>query len=87
MSGPHKKQAKDFRVSPEIKAAALEKLKDQPPREDPWSLNDIVVAALAEYVKRPRTREKQLEPFKPPYKRGRPRTADTRKPATPEGDG
>lgn len=72
MSGPHKQQAKDFRVPAELKAAALEELKGQPDRPDPWSLNDIVIAALAEYVKRPRTREKQLDPFKPPYKRGRP---------------
>jgi hypothetical protein len=72
MGGPHKKQAKDFRVPPELKAAALEQLAGQPDRPDLWTLNDIVTAALAEYVKRPRTREKQLEQFKPPYKRGRP---------------
>jgi len=73
MGGPHKHQAKDFRVPPELKTAAQEALKGQPERDDPWTLNDIVVAAVAEYVKRPRTREKQLEPFKPPRKRGRPR--------------
>jgi hypothetical protein len=72
MGGPHKKQAKDFRVPDELKAAAQEALKGQPDRPEPWTLNDIVVAAVAEYVKRPRTREKQLEPFKPPRKRGRP---------------
>lgn len=73
MGDGHSKQAKDFRVPPELKAAAQEALKGQPERPDPWTLNDIVVAAVAEYVKRPRTREKQLEPFKPPRKRGRPR--------------
>ena len=72
MGDGHKKQAKDFRVPAEVKAAAQEALDGQPDRPDPWTLNDIVVAAVAEYVKRPRTREKQLEPFKPPRKRGRP---------------
>lgn len=72
----------------ELKAAAQEALKDQPERDDPWTLNDIVVAAVAEYVKRPRTREKQLEPFKPPRKRGRPpKSAGTRRPVAHEGDG
>jgi predicted nucleic acid-binding protein len=73
MGGPHKQQAKDFRVPPELKDAAQKALEGQPERDDPWTLNDIVIAALAEYVKRPRTREKRLEPFKPPRKRGRPR--------------
>jgi len=73
MGGPHKQQAKDFRVPAELKAAAQEALKGQPERDEPWTLNDLVVAMVAEYVKRPRTREKQLEPFKPPRKRGRPR--------------
>ncbi len=73
MGDGHNQQAKDFRVPAEIKAAAQEALKGQPERPDPWTLNDIVVAAVAEYVKRPRTREKDLEPFKPPRKRGRPR--------------
>ncbi|MEU4558388.1 hypothetical protein AB0F72_08360 [Actinoplanes sp. NPDC023936] len=72
MGGPHKQQGKDFRVPSEVKAAARKALAGQPPRPDPWTLNDIVTAALAEYAKRPRTREKQLEPFKPPRKRGRP---------------
>lgn len=71
MPDPHKLQP-SFRIPTELKAAAQEKLKGQPDRPEPWTLNDIVVAAVAEYVKRPRTREKQLEPFKPPRKRGRP---------------
>lgn len=73
MRDQHKQPAKDFRVPPELKVAAQDALKGQPERDEPWTLNDIVVAAVAEYVKRPRTREKQLEPFKPPRKRGRPR--------------
>ncbi len=73
MGGPHKQQAKDFRVPAELKAEAKGALEGQPERDDPWTLNDLVIAALAEYVKRPRTREKQLEVFKPPRKRGRPR--------------
>ncbi len=72
MGGPHKQQAKDFRVPPEIKAAAQEALKGQPERDDPWTLNDVVVAAVAMFVKRPRTVLRMLEPFKPAYKRGRP---------------
>jgi hypothetical protein len=71
MPDPHKIRP-SLRLPPELKAAAQARLKDQPDRPDPWTLNDIVVAAVAEYVKRPRTREKQLEPFKPPRKRGRP---------------
>jgi predicted nucleic acid-binding protein len=71
MPDPHREQPGP-RVPRELKAAAQEALKEQPDRPDPWTFNDIVVAAVAEYVKRPRTREKQLEPFKPPRKRGRP---------------
>lgn len=73
MPDPHKIARSSLRLPPELKAAALAGLKKQLPRPDPWTLNDIVVAALAEYVKRPRTRERELEPFKPPRKRGRPR--------------
>lgn len=69
----HNQQAKDFRVPAELKAAAQEELKGQPERDDPWTLNDIVVASLAMFVKRPKTVLKMLEPFKPPRKRGRPR--------------
>ena len=86
MPDPHKVKP-TLRVPPDLKTAALRELDAQPDRDDPWTLNDIAVAAIAMFVKRPRTVLKQLEPFRPPYKRGRPRTADTRKPATPEGDG
>lgn len=73
MPDPHKVRRTSLRLPDDLKAEALAELRRQPERPDPWTLNDIVVAALAEYVKRPRTREKQLEPFKPPRKRGRPR--------------
>lgn len=73
MADPHKVTSSGLRLPPELKAAAREALDGQPERPDPWTLNDLVVAAVAEYVKRPRTREKQLERFKPPRKRGRPR--------------
>jgi len=73
MADPHKVPSSGLRLPPGLKAAAQEALKAQPDREDPWTLNDLVVAAVGEYVKRPRTREKQLEPFKPERKRGRPR--------------
>jgi hypothetical protein len=73
MPDPHKVRRSSLRVPEDLKAAALAELGQQPDRPDPWTLNDLVVAALAEYVKRPRTREKQLEAFKPARKRGRPR--------------
>ncbi len=69
----HKQRVKDFRVPPEVKAAAQEALADQPDRAEPWTLNDVVTAALSMLAKRPKTFLKMLEPFKPPRKRGRPR--------------
>ncbi len=62
-----------LRVPDELKAAVQKALEGQPESDEPWTMQTIVLATLAEYVRRPRTREKQLEPFKPPYKRGRPR--------------
>ncbi|GAA0583129.1 hypothetical protein GCM10010172_80200 [Paractinoplanes ferrugineus] len=38
-----------------------------------WTMTDLVVAIIGEYAARPRERERELEKFKPPYKRGRPR--------------
>ena len=72
MGDGHKQQAKDFRVPADVKAAALEALKDQPERAEPWSVNDVVIAALRMFAKRPKTMLRELEPYKPPYKRGRP---------------
>jgi hypothetical protein len=72
MPDPHKIRP-SLRLPPELKAAAQEKLRDQPEREELWTLNDVVVAAVAMFIKRPKTLLKQLEPFKPPRKRGRPR--------------
>jgi hypothetical protein len=72
MPDPHKIRP-SLRLPAELKAAAQEKLKDQPERDDPWTLNDVVVAAVAMFVKRPKTFLRELEPFKPPRKRGRPR--------------
>jgi hypothetical protein len=72
MPDPHKHRP-SFRAPANLKAAAQEALKGQPPRDDPWTLNDIVVAALAMFVRRPKTMLRELEPFKPPRKRGRPR--------------
>jgi predicted nucleic acid-binding protein len=62
-----------LRLPPELKAAAQKVLDDLPERDEPWTLNDIAVATMAMLVKRPKTALKQLEPFKPPRKRGRPR--------------
>jgi hypothetical protein len=71
MPDPHKFRP-SLRLPPELKAAAQEKLRDQPERDEPWTLNDVVVAAVAMFVKRPKVSLKQLEPFKPPRKVGRP---------------
>lgn len=62
-----------LRLPPELKAAVQRALDGQPERDEPWTTQDLATAFFAEYVKRPRTREKQLEPFKPPRRRGRPR--------------
>ena len=72
MPDPHKIRP-SFRAPAELKAAAQDALANQPERPDPWTLNDVVVALLTLFVKRPKTMLKQLEPFKPPRKRGRPR--------------
>lgn len=72
MPDPHQFRP-TLRLPPELKAAAQEALKDQSERDDPWTLNDVAVAAVAMFVKRPRTVLRMLEPFKPPRKRGRPR--------------
>lgn len=61
-----------LRVPAEVKAAAQAALAAQPDRPDPWTLNDVLVASLAMLAKRPAAFLKQLEPFKPPRKRGRP---------------
>ena len=71
MPDPHKLRP-SFRVAADLKAAAQEALKGQPEREDAWTLNDVVVALLTMFVKRPKTMLRQLEPFKPEQKRGRP---------------
>lgn len=38
-----------------------------------WTFNDFVVACMRMLAKRPATFLRQLEPFKPPANRGRPR--------------
>lgn len=72
MADPHKYRPGP-RVPDDLKAAVREVLEGQPDRDDPWTLNDVVVALLTMFVKRPKTMLKQLEPYKPPRKRGRPR--------------
>ncbi len=72
MGEQRSQQAKDFRVPAELKAAAQEKLKGQDD-DEPWTLNDVVAASVAMFVKRPKTVLKMLAPFRPPRKRGRPR--------------
>ena len=71
MSDTHKVKP-TLRVPPDLKAAALRELETQPDGDVPWTLNDIAVAAITMFVKRPRTVLKMLAPFRPPYKRGRP---------------
>jgi hypothetical protein len=38
-----------------------------------WTLNDFVTACMLMLGRRPKTFLRELEPFKPPRKRGRPR--------------
>lgn len=65
-----------MRLPDELKAAVQAALDGQPERDEPWTAQALVTAFFTQYAKRPRTVEKQLEPFKPPRKRGRPRKAD-----------
>ena len=60
------------RLPDDLKAAVQKVLDDLPERDEPWTVNDVAVAAVAMFVKRPKTVLKMLEPFKPPRKRGRP---------------
>lgn len=82
MPDPHKLPKASLRPTPEAKQAAKDALAGTD-----WTLNDFVTACMLMLAKRPKTLLRELEPFKPPRKRGRPPGADTRKPATPEGSG
>lgn len=82
MADPHRKSKWPFRPPVELREAAQDILKNQPERDDPWTLNDVLVAALAMLVKRPKTFLRELEPFKPERQRGRPP-----KPRNDEGPG
>ncbi len=71
MPDAHKVTSSGLRLPDDLKAAAKDKLRDQD--DEPWTLNDVVVASVAMFVKRPKTVLKMLAPFRPPRKRGRPR--------------
>ncbi len=71
MADPHKLRPSQ-RIPHDLREAAQEKLKDQND-DEPWTLNDVVVASVAMFVKRPKSVLKMLAPFRPPRKRGRPR--------------
>lgn len=71
MPDPHKTKP-TLRVPADLRAAAQEQLEDQPDTGHPWTLNDIAVAAITMFVRRPKTALRMLEPFRPPYRRGRP---------------
>jgi hypothetical protein len=64
----HRQNRATVRPPPEVKQAAQDALAGTG-----WTFNDFVVACLAMLVKRPKTFLKQLEPYKPESKRGRPR--------------
>lgn len=75
MADLHKLSKATFRPPTEVKNAAQQVLAAQEPPagKDPWTLNDVLVACLALLAARPRTFLRQLEPYRPPRKRGRPR--------------
>ncbi len=62
-----------LRLPPELKVAAQRALDGQPEGDELWTLQTLVIAFFAMFVKRPKSVLKMLEPFKPPRKRGRPR--------------
>jgi hypothetical protein len=68
MPDQHRETKATVRPPAALRAAAQDVLDDA----DDWTFNDFVVACLAMLVKRPKTFLRQLEPFKPPRKRGRP---------------
>jgi hypothetical protein len=70
MPDPHKLPSSTLRPPPEAKEGARLALGDTD-----WTLNDFVTACMLMLAKRPKTFLRELEPFKPPRKRGRPRKA------------
>lgn len=73
MPDPHKVPKSSLRPPAEAKKAGQDALRDTG-----WTLNDFITACLLMLAKRPKTFLKQLEPFKPPSRRGRPRKSDKR---------
>lgn len=67
MPDPHKQPSSTLRPPLEAKDGAKRALEDTG-----WSLNDFVTACMLMLAKRPKTFLRELEPFKPPRKRGRP---------------
>ena len=68
MADLHKQGKSTLRPTPEAKQAAKDALEGSD-----WTLNDFVTACMLMLAKRPKTMLRELEPFKPPRKRGRPR--------------
>lgn len=68
MADLHKQPTSTLRLQPEVKQVAKQALVDTD-----WTLTDFVTACMLLLAKRPKTLLKELEPFKPPRKRGRPR--------------
>ncbi len=72
MPDPHHTRKWPFRPPRDAIEAAQQALEGQPERPDPWTLNEVLVACLRMFAKRPKTMLRQLEPFKPERRRGRP---------------
>lgn len=68
----HRTDKATFRPPAEVKDAARKVLDEA----EGWTLNDVLVACLVLLAKRPKTFLKQLEPYKPASKRGRPPKTD-----------
>jgi hypothetical protein len=63
----HRKTTVTVRASDEERASVQKALDGTD-----WTFNDFVLACVAMLAKRPQTFLKQLEPFKPEKRRGRP---------------
>lgn len=64
----HRQPKSTFRPPRDVKDAAQKVLADEPD----WTLTDVLVASLRLLAAKPKTFLKQLGPYKPPPKRGRP---------------
>jgi hypothetical protein len=68
MADQHKQPKASLRPTAEARQVAKDALNGTD-----WTVNDFVTACMLALGKRPKTMLRDLEPFKPPRKRGRPR--------------